>query len=138
MELLTQLRAAGVPVGVLSDCTWELVAIWDQLPYAVHLDAAVFSVEMGSRKPDPVMYDEIARRLSVDCANVLYVGDGGSRELTGALAAGMRPVLLRSSLDEPATTTEIRYDAEQQWQGEHVHDMAELHQLLISARLITA
>jgi putative hydrolase of the HAD superfamily len=138
VELLAELHAAGVPVGVLSDCTWELVAVWDQLPYAALVDAAVFSVEMGTRKPARLMYDEITRRLGVECANVVYVGDGGSQELTGALAAGMRPVLLRSSLDEPATTTDLRYDADAQWHGGHVRDMAELRQLLISTGLITA
>jgi putative hydrolase of the HAD superfamily len=138
VELLTQLQSAGVPVGVLSDCTWELVAIWDQLPYAALVDAAVFSVELGTRKPARQMYDEITRRLGVGCPDVLYVGDGGSRELTGALAAGMRPVMLRASTDEPATTTEVRYDAEREWRGERVRDMAELTRLLIASRLIPA
>ena len=67
---------------------------------------------------------------------ILYVGDGGSNELTGARQAGMRPVLLRSSLDEPADVQALRYDAESDWTGEHVRDAGELRSLLVSHGLL--
>lgn len=130
LELLADLRGSGVPVGVLSDCTWETVSIWPELAYAGLVDAAVFSVVVGARKPAPVMYDLVARGLGLAPEEILYVGDGGSSELTGARRAGMHPVLLRASLDEPAAVQELRYDAEDGWAGEHVRDIGELRRLL--------
>lgn len=138
LDLLADLRAGGVPVGVLSDCTWETATIWPELAYAPLVDAAVFSVVVGARKPSPVMYDVVARRLAVAPDEILYVGDGGSNELTGARQAGMRPVLLRSSLDEPADVRALRYDPESDWTGEHVRDAGELRGLLVSHRLLRA
>ena len=132
IDLLVELRTVNVPVGVLSDCTAELAGIWDQLPYAELVDAAVFSVSVGVRKPDPAMYDEVVRCLCVEAERIHYVGDGGSSELSGARRAGMHPVLLRESLDEPAATRELRYDAETDWDGDHVPDIPELRRLLIS------
>lgn len=138
LELLADLRANAVPVGVLSDCTWETVNVWPQLPYVELVDSAVFSVVLGARKPALVMYDEVAHRLSVDPDRLLYVGDGGSSELTGARRAGMRPVLLRESMDEPAAIRELRYDAEGDWDGEHVHDIEELRRFVTSSGLLGA
>lgn len=138
LELLADLRGGGVAVGVLSDCPWETVSIWPELPYAELVDAAVFSVVVGVRKPAPLMYDLIARRLGLAREEILYVGDGGSNELTGARRAGMHPVLLRASLDEPAAVQELRYDAETEWAGEHVRDVGELRELLSSHGLLAA
>lgn len=138
LDLLADLRGGGVPVGVLSDCTWETATIWPELTYAQFVDAAVFSVVVGARKPSPVMYDAIARRLALAPGEILYVGDGGSSELTGPRQAGMRPVLLRSSLDEPADVRALRYDAENHWTGEHVRDAGELRRLLVSHGLLDA
>ncbi|MGH3494132.1 MAG: HAD family hydrolase [Sciscionella sp.] len=138
LDLLADLRADGTPVGVLSDCTWEVVTIWPQLPYTPFVDEAVFSVVVGARKPARVMYDTVARGLAVDPERILYVGDGGSNELTGARAAGMHPVLMRGSLNEPAEVSALRYDAEDNWTGEHVRDVDELRQLLATHQLLDA
>ncbi|MBO0826919.1 MAG: HAD-IA family hydrolase [Streptosporangiales bacterium] len=136
LELLADLHAGGVPVGVLSDCTWETANIWPELPYAGLVDAVVFSVVVGARKPAPVMYELVARPLGLAPEEIVYVGDGGSNELTGARRAGMHPVLLRASLDEPAAVQALRYDAETDWTGEHVRDVGELRRLLADHGLL--
>lgn len=59
------------------------------------VDEAVFSCEVGAAKPDPVIYREVCQRLGVQARNCVYLGDGGSRELEGALHVGMKPVLLK-------------------------------------------
>lgn len=107
-ELLHQLRASGLRIGVVSDCSHELAAHWDQLPLAPLVDSVVLSFVEGVRKPDPHMYAAICARLPAAPEDCLYVGDGGSHELTGAAAAGMRTVRLRCA-DHLAHTT---YDAE--------------------------
>jgi FMN phosphatase YigB (HAD superfamily) len=56
------------------------------------VDAAVFSYEAGVAKPDQAAYAAAADRMGVAPASSVFVGDGGSDELVGAEAAGMRPI----------------------------------------------
>ena len=122
LGVLAALRAGGISVGVLSDCTHELPIHWPALPYAPFVDAAVFSVETGRRKPDPAMYGEICTRLHAAPTDCLYVGDGGSNELTGARAAGLRAFQLRG----PEFVGAHTYDAEIDWDGDAIHDLREI------------
>lgn len=92
LAVLAELRARGFRLALLSDCSSELCELWDASPYAEHFDATVFSWAEGFRKPDPRGFAKAAQLLDVPAQQCWFVGDGGSRELGGALAAGMRPV----------------------------------------------
>jgi putative hydrolase of the HAD superfamily len=97
VSTLAELRARGLRLGVLSDCTTELAETWTQLPLAGLVDARVLSCEEGRRKPDPELFRLIAGRLGVAPRDCLYVGDGGGGELTGASRCGMRAFMLRGA-----------------------------------------
>ncbi len=97
LAVLAALRASGWRIGLISDCSSELVEVWSTTPYAPLIDAAVFSWRERRRKPDSRLYATVAERLGVPAPACWYVGDGGSRELTGARAAGMRPVLVTNA-----------------------------------------
>ncbi|WP_432972664.1 HAD family hydrolase [Dactylosporangium sp. CA-233914] len=97
LELLAALRGRGLRLAVLSDCGAELCQGWAGTPYAPLVDATVFSWQEGTRKPDPRLYAAAAERLRTAADECWYVGDGGSREHQGALAAGMRPVLVTNA-----------------------------------------
>jgi putative hydrolase of the HAD superfamily len=125
VDVLARLRADGLRLAVVSDCSLELVEIWPQLPLADAVDATVFSALVGRRKPDPLLYRLACERLDVAPEECLYVGDGGSGELTGAAAMGMRPVLLA----DETWHTGHRYDQDD-WQGEVVHRLDDVPALL--------
>jgi putative hydrolase of the HAD superfamily len=97
VPVLAKLRARGLRLGVLSDCTPELAETWPQLALAEMVDARVLSCEEGRRKPDPELFRRIADRLHVDPHDCLYVGDGGGGELTGASRCGMQAFMLRAA-----------------------------------------
>jgi putative hydrolase of the HAD superfamily len=97
LEVLDRLRAAGLRLGLLSDCSSELAEAWAGTAYAERIDAPVFSWQERRRKPDPRLYATVAARLGVPAEECWYVGDGGSRELQGARAAGMHPVLVTNA-----------------------------------------
>jgi putative hydrolase of the HAD superfamily len=88
-------------IGVLSDCTDEIPILWPASVYADLVDAAVFSCVLGVRKPDQRTYAAVLTDLHVPAERCVYVGDGGSSELSGARTAGLRPVLLRVVGEEP-------------------------------------
>ncbi len=127
-EALSALRAVrerGCRVGILSDCGPEIVEMWPTLPYAPHVDAAVFSYDVGARKPDPRMYATITKALRVEPGSCLYLGDGASSELTGASTAGMTAVMLDSCTD-----ADLQFDRDTAWGGSRITTIGELASLL--------
>ncbi len=118
---LGRLRAGGLKIGLLSDASCSDVEVWSVSPLAPHVDVAVFSCVEGLKKPDPAIYRLACARLGVEPAGCLYVGDGGSHELTGAEAVGMTAVMIRGPHDGPAAH---RYDAEDDWPGRRIDSLA--------------
>jgi len=94
IETLSQVKEAGLTTGLISDCSYPLPEMWPDTPFARLIDAPVFSCEAGMRKPDPRIYHLACNRLGIRPEQCLYVGDGGSQELTGASRVGMQAVLL--------------------------------------------
>lgn len=125
---LRTLSERGLRIGVLSDCTHELPEIWPSLPIAPYVDATVFSVEAGLRKPHPDLYATVMTLLGTRAAECVYVGDGGSGELTGAAAAGMTPFhLVTADADEA-----VVYDADAAWTGPMINSLSEVLALVAS------
>jgi len=126
LDVLAKIRALGLRVGVLSDCTTELAEAWPQLPVAALVDARVLSCEVGRRKPDPELFAMIARQLGVAPGQCLYIGDGGGRELTGASECGMRAVMLRTD----DWWTNVAHSREDNWPGRAVPSLSAVLSLL--------
>ncbi|HUV87005.1 MAG TPA: HAD-IA family hydrolase [bacterium] len=124
---LAALRERGLKIGVISDCSEEVVAAWPETPLAPLVDEAVLSAAVGMKKPDPRVYELACRRLGVEAAACLFVGDGGSRELTGASAVGMDAVLIR--VPDDAGDDAFRRDAEE-WDGARVAALQEVLELV--------
>ncbi|MDG4803090.1 HAD family hydrolase [Micromonospora sp. WMMD980] len=113
VPVLAALRRRGVRTGLVSDCTHELPAFLPQLAVAPLLDSVVFSVRLGRCKPDPALYLTACHRLGHAPADCLYVGDGGSQELTGAARVGLRAVRLAA----PDLAGHMVFNAERDWDG---------------------
>ncbi|HEY0804812.1 MAG TPA: HAD family hydrolase [Pseudonocardiaceae bacterium] len=124
-DVLRALKADGLRLAVVSDCSLELTTLWTALPVAEFVDTPVFSAVVGRRKPDPEMYRRAYDGLGVRPDECVYVGDGGSGELTGAAAVGMRPVLLAD--DDWAAGH--RYDQDT-WTGPVIHRLADVRTML--------
>jgi putative hydrolase of the HAD superfamily len=63
LPVIRSLRAAGLKIGLLSDCTSELPDAWARLPLADLVDAPVFSCVERTRKPDPRLFRTVAANL---------------------------------------------------------------------------
>jgi putative hydrolase of the HAD superfamily len=97
VPVLTELRQRRLPVALLSDCWYELPAFLPRSPIASLLNGCVYSVDVGHCKPHPAMYLEACRLLRIDPDECLYVGDGGSHELSGARDVGMATARLAAA-----------------------------------------
>ena len=96
---LQQLRQSGLRLAVLSNCSIEEIAAWDDSPLADLIDAAVFSWQLGIAKPEPAAFHNVCRAVGAAPHRVAFVGDGGSNELFGATAAGLTALRARWFLD---------------------------------------
>jgi putative hydrolase of the HAD superfamily len=123
VSTLEALRAAGFRLALVSDCSVEVPACWDETPFAPLFDAAIFSCDVRVRKPDPRIYHMACERIGIRPERCLYVGDGGSHELSGAAAVGMHPVLIRRPDFEEWKM--LRVDGEA-WEGRAIGTLGEV------------
>ena len=127
IELLSALKTSGYKTGLISDCSAELPAIWEDTPFAPLIDVAIFSCTVGLRKPDQRIYLKAAQQLGIEPQACLYVGDGSSRELTGAAQAGMHPVLIRVPDEDSADAHQID---KEDWNGPAISSLREVLDLV--------
>jgi putative hydrolase of the HAD superfamily len=65
------------------------------------VDATVFCMDVGWRKPHRAPFDRALSLLEVAPADALFVGDDHRWDIVGAQNAGLRPVLLESVVATP-------------------------------------
>lgn len=92
LDMLRALRADGLVVCVVSNCSSEEVAAWNESSLAEVIDETVFSFQVGCMKPEREIYRLACRQLDTQPEQTVFVGDGGSNELSGAKQAGLWPV----------------------------------------------
>ena len=63
-------------------------------------DVEVFSCEVGLVKPEREIYECCLNRLGLAAKECVFVGDGGSGELTGARAVGLTTVFVSGVMSE--------------------------------------
>ena len=93
--LLEGLRDRGLKLGIVSnafDPGWLLHRDLDQMGLAERLDVAVFSSEVGFRKPDRRIFERALQALGVEPENALFVGDRLYEDIRGAAELGMTTV----------------------------------------------
>ncbi|WP_067508723.1 HAD family hydrolase [Actinoplanes sp. TFC3] len=125
-SVLSELKHRGLRTALISDCTHELPAFLPSMPIAPLLDVSVFSVEVGRCKPDPEIYLEACWRLRVAPEDCLYVGDGGSHELTGATAVGMTAVRLSA----PDLADHLVFNRDDDFAGRSVTSLTDILKLV--------
>jgi putative hydrolase of the HAD superfamily len=94
--LLDSLRSRGLKLGLVSnvfDPGWLLREDLARMGLAERLDAAVFSSEVGKRKPHPTIFRAALDALEVEPERALFVGDRRYEDIRGAKELGMTTVL---------------------------------------------
>ena len=117
LETLRELRSSDYKIGLISDCTAEVPLLWPETPFVQLIDVPIFSCEVHLKKPDPHIYQLACEHLGVLPQRCLFIGDGGSRELSGANAVGMDALLIRMPHEETYDAHRLEVD---EWQGPRV------------------
>lgn len=127
-SLLATIRNRGFRLGLVSDCSSETPELWSSLAWAAPIEAPVFSWSEGRRKPDPHLYRLALARLELEPSECVYVGDGGSHELSGAEAVGMRA--LKVVYHPGAEEQHLQHDPDLEWRGTELSLLSELLPLI--------
>ena len=93
--LLDSLRERGLQTGLVSnafDPGWLLHEDLARMGLAERLDAAVFSSEVGKRKPHPAIFEAVLEQLGASPEDALFVGDRRFEDVRGAKELGMTTV----------------------------------------------
>lgn len=93
--MLEALRLRGLKLGIVSnayDPGWLLHRDLAAQGLAERVDFAVFSSELGWRKPHATIFEHALDALGVEPERALFVGDRLYEDVAGAAAVGMRTV----------------------------------------------
>ncbi|MCR5150993.1 MAG: HAD family hydrolase [Clostridiales bacterium] len=91
--MLTKLRQSGIKTGLITNGRSEIQrGKLRQLSLEPYLDEIIISGEIGFHKPSPEPFMEMAKRLSLEPHEIIFVGDNPETDITGARNAGFVPV----------------------------------------------
>ena len=100
--VLGELSARGLVLGVISNSHRSLDAFREHFQLGALLTAAISSAEHGYMKPHHSIFEAAMAQAGVEAHEAAMVGDSLKADIKGAVAAGMRGILLRRSGDVPA------------------------------------
>jgi 2-haloacid dehalogenase len=104
VEVLAELRAAGVPLYALSNWSAETFpAARPRYPFLEWFDGIVISGEVRAAKPDRRIYEALLERHGLDAASILFVDDV-AENVAAAEALGIRSIRFT---DGPALRREL-------------------------------
>ncbi|MCF6474094.1 HAD family phosphatase [Nonomuraea sp. MG754425] len=98
VTLLDELLDAGRDVALLSNAPVCVGDGLDQLPWIAAIGHRFYSGRMGLVKPDREIYDELARGLGADPAEIVFIDDR-PENVEGAERAGMTGVRFTGAAD---------------------------------------
>ncbi|WP_158679905.1 HAD family hydrolase [Deinococcus sp. NW-56] len=96
VELLTALHARGLRLGLLTNAydgpsqRCRLSACFPDGPF----EAVVVAGEVGALKPDPRPFHALLDSMNVKPEEAVYIGDSPSHDVCGAVAVGLRAILI--------------------------------------------
>ena len=99
--VLTQLSQSGLIVGAISNSHRSLDAFCEHFSLRELITVSVSSAEHGYMKPHRSIFEAALAKAGVPPEQAVMVGDSLKHDIDGALAIGMRAVLLRRSGERP-------------------------------------
>jgi HAD superfamily hydrolase (TIGR01662 family) len=92
LDTVAALRAAGLRIGLVSNSARDVCEFARH--HGLDVDAGISSFHHGHTKPHASIFRAVLDLLGVEPAEALMVGDTIADDIEGALAVGMRAILL--------------------------------------------
>ena len=100
--VINGLSERGLIIGAISNSHRSLDAFCEHFSLRGLITVSVSSAEHGYMKPHRSIFDTALAKAGVTADQAMMVGDSINPDIEGALAAGMRAVLLRRSGEIPS------------------------------------
>ena len=91
-DVLTAIRSAGLQIGLVSNSARDVREFAQH--HGLDVDAGISSFHHGRTKPHASIFRAVLDLLEVDPPEAVMVGDTIADDIKGALALGMRAILL--------------------------------------------
>ncbi len=92
LTLVQALRAAGYKTAILSNNTIENARKIHAAQFSEYFDAIIISIEVGSMKPEPEIFQKLFAALQVKPEETIFVDDT-TKSLSTATDIGYHPIL---------------------------------------------
>lgn len=100
VSALRRLRSAGFKLALLSNADVMDIEAYGGSALSGLFDVEIFSCDAGCAKPEPEIFHACLEALALPAAQCVFAGDGGSDELQGAKAVGLRTVFVSGVIEE--------------------------------------
>lgn len=124
LSVLNQLRQQGYRLALISNASSGEVDAWPRSPLADLFHSAIFSCDVGARKPQADIYLAALNAIELEASQCLFVGDGGSDEHEGASRVGLQSVLITQYLHSAVKMEKQRELV--QWEIDHISRLPQL------------
>jgi putative hydrolase of the HAD superfamily len=91
---LERFAESGLAIGIVSNSDFDLWPVLKKLGIDTLVDIALPTISLGIEKPHPEAYRSACRELGVAPQDAVFIGDNVELDGYGALAAGLRPILI--------------------------------------------
>ena len=105
LPVLDELRKAGMRIGLVSNSARDVHEFAQH--HALDIDAGISSFQHGKTKPHASIFKAVLDLLEVEPHEAAMVGDTIQDDIEGALALGMRAVLVDRLCQQPAFEPKI-------------------------------
>ena len=95
-EVLTEVRARGIRMAILSNSDPRTRTVLAEHDLAHFFEAIFLSSEIGFEKPDHRLFDHVKATVDLPPAAILHVGDSPRHDFEAAERAGWRAFLVSS------------------------------------------
>lgn len=123
LTILDYIRERNIKTGLISDASYDAPVLWEENALKQYFNSTIFSCNVNLKKPNPRIYQLVCDELKVKPDECIYVGDGGSMELTGAEKIGMRPI--RISVPDEVESELLRPEVDN-WEGKTISRLSDL------------
>ena len=109
-ELLEDLFARGVPLGIVSNSEGRLAELLREMGLARFFGVVADSGVLGFEKPDARIFEHAARALGARTGELVHVGDAWVADVEGALGVGAKAIWVtaESGSDLPPSVVACR------------------------------
>ena len=106
-DVIRKLRADGIKIGLISNTQRCLSTFAEHFELAGMFDVTLSSSQHGFMKPHPSIFEAALEAVGAIPEQAVMVGDSLAHDIEGALAIGMRGVLVARAGARPGTPPEL-------------------------------